>query len=113
MQTALLLSTVGTGEALAQLFSYVLSSIVILYCIARLVRYPTKSLSFGRLSKLASAMASLCIVVQLGRLTVPLGALVTLRHLRKVTRRQAPKSRVVPSGVPTATGTPIDSEPKR
>ena len=104
MQTAPLLLTVGAGEALAQLFSYALSAIVMLYSVARLVRCPAKSLSLGRLSKVAWGMASLCIVVQLGALTVPLGALLTLRHLRRVTRRRARKTSVAGNEVPFAMG---------
>ena len=104
MQTAPLLSAIGAGEALAQVFSYALSSIVMLYSIARLVRSPDKSLWLGRLSKVAWGLASLCIVVRLGAVTVPLGALLTVRHLRALARRRARKANVAVGKVPFATG---------
>lgn len=79
--------------------------IVIVYAIAQLTRAPRSFFVFGPLSKVAWVVWSAIFTLHVGHALLPAGALLALRRLRALKKRQSLSE---PRDLPFAIGTPVD-----
>jgi hypothetical protein len=98
------LVTIDANGTVALLALDVLVGIIMLYAAARLLHAPRSWFARGRLSKALWLFLSFWLTWRVGNIVLPVGAVVSLRHLRGLSRRHLVEQ---PPDLPFAAGTRV------